>query len=58
MKELAVSLAGWQLFIALAISHKLPKVDLRLPTEEEIKAMLKECYRRFREAIKKQKEQG
>lgn len=54
--EVAIALAGWQLFIALAVSQK-PKLDprLKLPTLDEIKQMKKEAYRRFREALKRQR---
>jgi len=54
--KVAVALAGWQFFFALAVSQ-MPKPDLRLklPTLGEIKQLKKEAYRRFREAIKQQK---
>ncbi len=53
--EVAITLAGWQLFIALALSQKLkPDIRLKLPTLDEIKQMKKEAYRRFREALKRQ----
>ena len=49
--ELAVTLVGWQLFIALAVSLK-PNPDLKLPTVDEIKQMRKEAYHRFKRAFK------
>ena len=51
--ELAITLVGWQFFIALAVSQK-PKPDLRLnlPTLDELKQLHKEPYRRFRQAVK------
>ena len=51
--EVAIALAGWQLFFALAVSQKSkPDPRLKLPTLDEIKQMKKEAYRRFRQAIK------
>jgi len=52
--ELAVTIRGWQ-FILLAHLEKLPH-GLKLPTIAELKAMKKAAYRRFREAIKAQRE--
>lgn len=52
--EYVLTLIGWQLSIMLAHPKIYP--DLKLPTEDGIKAMLKEAHRRFREAIKKAKE--
>ena len=54
--ELALTLVGWQFSMMLARQkNQKPDPRLILPTEEEIKEMTKECYRRFGEAIKKQK---
>ncbi|GAI69165.1 unnamed protein product [marine sediment metagenome] len=56
--KVAVALIGWQLSILLArpdLEKKYP--DLKLPADDEIKAMIKEAYRRFKEAIKRQREQ-
>ncbi|GAI25876.1 unnamed protein product [marine sediment metagenome] len=51
--EVAITLAGWQFLIALALSQK-PGLDprLKLPTLDEIKQTKKEAYRRFRQSIK------
>ena len=54
--KVALALAGWQ-FSMMLVSPQKPDPRLILPTEDEIKAMIKECYRRFREAIKRQKQQ-
>jgi len=51
--EVSFTLIGWQLSLTLA--HLKPYPDLKLPTEDEIKAMIKEAYRRFREAIKRER---
>ena len=54
--EVVVTLIGWQFSIMLARPSPQKKYpSLKLPTDDEIKAMVKECYRRFREAIKKQR---
>ena len=56
--ELAITFIGWQFSVMLAHQKKpKPAPRLRVPTDEEIKAMIKERYRRFREVIKKQKQQ-
>ncbi|MBA7524812.1 hypothetical protein ES705_16956 [subsurface metagenome] len=56
--KVAVAAIGWQLSIMLARSSPQKKCpDLKLPTDDEIKAMIKDCYRRFREAIRKQRGQ-
>ncbi len=54
--ECAVCLLGWRLFLGVAHSPQ-PKSNplLKLPTEDEIKAMVKECYRRFKEALKRER---
>ncbi len=54
MVKVALALAGWQ-FSMMLVSPQKPNPALKLPTEAEIKAMIKESYRRFREAIKKQR---
>ncbi len=51
-----VAVIGWQLSIMLTRQRK-PNPALKLPTDEEIREMIKEGYRRFREAIKKQQQQ-
>ena len=50
---MVLTLRMWQLSIILSHSKTYP--DLKLPTQDEIKAMLKEAGQRFREAIKKAK---
>ncbi|MBA7478137.1 hypothetical protein ES707_13558 [subsurface metagenome] len=54
--EYAVCLLGWRFFLGVAHPRQ-PKSnpDLKLPTADEIKAMVKECYRRFREALKRER---
>lgn len=49
--ELAITIIGWH-FILLAHLEKLPH-NLILPTMEELKAMKKAAYHRFREAIRR-----
>ena len=49
--NMALTLCSWQLAIMLTHSKTYP--DLKLPTKDEIKAMVKEAHRRFREVIKK-----
>ncbi|MBA7523847.1 hypothetical protein ES705_15981 [subsurface metagenome] len=51
--RIAIALIGWQ-FILLAHLEKIP--DIKLPTLDEIRAMKKAAYRRFREAIKRQRQ--
>lgn len=53
---MALTLCSWQLSIILAHAKTYP--ELKLPTGDEIKAMLKEAGRRFQEAIKKAKKPG
>ncbi len=52
--EVAFTLIGWQFSIMLARPKTYP--DLKLPTEDEIRAMIKEAYRRFREALRTKRE--
>lgn len=54
--NMALTLCSWQLSIILAHSKTYP--DLKLPTKDEIKAMVKEAGRRFREAMKKVRQPG
>ena len=54
--RLIFNAVGWQLSVMLCHPKTYP--EIRLPSEEEIKAMLKQAYQRFRDAIKKQKEQA
>ncbi|MBA7621318.1 hypothetical protein ES703_28678 [subsurface metagenome] len=57
--EYVLTFIGWQVFFGLThCRQQKPDPRLKLPTEDEIKAMVKECYRRFREAIKKQRGQS
>jgi len=53
--NMVLTLCSWQLSIILAHAKTYP--DLKLPTKDAIKAMLKEAHRRFREAIKKVRQQ-
>ena len=56
--ELAITFIGWQFSMMLARQkNQKPDPRLKLPTDEELKEMIKDCYRRFREAIKKQNKQ-
>ncbi|GAI67751.1 unnamed protein product [marine sediment metagenome] len=54
--KVAFAVIGWQFSIMLASPQK-PNPALKLPTLEELDQMRKEAYRRFREAIEKQKQQ-
>ena len=57
--ELVITFIGWQFSMMLARQKKRKRdTRLKLPTDEEIRAMMKEVYRWFREAVKKQREQS
>ncbi|MBA7632600.1 hypothetical protein ES703_40149 [subsurface metagenome] len=53
--KVAIALMGWQ--FSLMLTRLMPNFpDIKLPTPAEIKEMKKQAYRRFREAIKRQRE--
>ena len=54
--KIAFATGTWYLSILLIHSKNYPVI--KLPTEDEIKAMLKEAHQRFKEAIRKAREQA
>ncbi|GAI03914.1 unnamed protein product [marine sediment metagenome] len=46
----AITLGGWQLSFSLTLCRQRPNPDLKLPTQDELKAMAKAVYRKFNKA--------